>query len=77
MQPLYIILIIIIVIIVLIGIWALIEPHILDMTNIRLPAKGSGGSPDARLFFFTDLHGEFCFISPARLIQEDVRQCRR
>lgn len=70
MQPLYIILIIIIVIIVLIGIWALIEPHILDMTNIRLPAKGSGGSPDARLFFFTDLHGEFCFISPARLIQE-------
>ena len=68
MEPLYIILIIVASVIVLIGIWALTEPHILDMTDISLPDKDAAGDGDGlRLFFFSDLHGEFCFISPARL----------
>ena len=70
MNPLYIILIIIITVIVLIGIWALIEPHLLDMTKISLPDNSGSGEGGLRLFFFSDLHGEFCFISPARLAAE-------
>ena len=71
MNPLYIILIIIIAVLVLIGIWALIEPHFLDMTKISLSAgKDADRKPTARIFFFSDLHGEFCFISPARLTAE-------
>ena len=70
MNPLYIILIIIIAVLFLIGVWALIEPHILDMTKISLPAGGGAEQPSLRVFFFSDVHGEFCFISPSRVCSE-------
>ncbi len=71
MEPLYIILIILAAAVLIIGIWALTEPHILDMTKIRLDRKDApADKPCMRIFFFSDLHGEFCFISTARLIRE-------
>ena len=62
--------------------WALIEPHVLDVSLVRLKPAGnepgfkkadplsvpSGTSPGLRLFFFSDLHADICPIKPERII---------
>jgi len=46
---------------------ASIEPHKLDL-NKYVMGKADG-NPDLRLFFFSDLHAEFCFVSAERLCE--------
>jgi len=67
---------------VLYGVWALIEPHLFQVTERKLSpadkntdfrkqspsAIPSGKAPCLRLFFFTDLHAELCMVSSKRLI---------
>ena len=62
-------------------IWALIEPHILEVNTVRMRPAGkepgfkkqvqsqSSGKPGLRLFFFSDLHADICLIKPERLIR--------
>lgn len=65
----------------IITVWAFIEPHILDVSTVRMsPAAKDPGfkkvsssslsnnKPGLRLFFFSDLHAELCMIKPERLI---------
>ena len=78
---LIIVLAVIVLAVVLISVWAFIEPHILDVSTVRLrpagkepgfkkvPASSSpSDKPGLRLFFFSDLHAELCMIKPDRLV---------
>ena len=65
---------------VFITVWALIEPHILDVSTVKMRPAGNetgfkkqdqsnvSGKPGLRLFFFSDLHADICLIKPERLI---------
>ena len=65
---------------VFITVWALIEPHVLDVSTVKMRSAGKetgfkkqdqsnvSGKPGLRLFFFSDLHADICLIKPERLI---------
>lgn len=48
---------------------SLIEPHRLNIVRDTLKiSTGDGSSTDMRIFFFSDLHAEFCFIPASRIV---------
>ncbi|MCR4688113.1 MAG: metallophosphoesterase [Saccharofermentans sp.] len=84
MSPLLIVLIIVVILGLIFAVWCFTEPHILDVTNIKLrrskapdktfKALGKGidsdANSDVRIFFFSDIHAEMCFIKPERILEE-------
>lgn len=50
------------------AVWGLCEAHTLEINESTL-GKPSEGKDRVRLFFFSDLHAEFCFIKAERLCQ--------
>lgn len=70
MDPATIILIIILSLLLIIAlifaVWGLYEAHTLDINEVSL-GKAQEGKDSVRLFFFSDLHAEFCFIKAEKL----------
>ena len=67
--------------VIFVSVWAIIEPHILKVSTVKMRPAGKepgfkrqvqsqiSGKHGVRLFFFSDLHADICLIKPERLIQ--------
>ena len=87
MNPALIVLLILISLGLIFAVWCFIEPHFLEVSRINLrTSRGKEGSftklgkgpeiqgkADVRLFFFSDIHAEMCYISPERLLGEILK----
>jgi len=70
-----IVLSVIAVLILAIIIWALAEPHFPQFTLIRMN-KDKDKDVSLRLFFFSDIHAEHCFIKPSYITSLIARESK-
>ncbi len=84
MNPFLVALLVIVSLGLIFAVWCLTEPFFLDVSRITLirpkvtydtfksikPARDIKGSPDVRIFFFSDIHAEMCHISPDRILRQ-------